>query len=133
MPSMLSTIPQFLRRPIGTVALVAALIGCFAATSPASARVWIGFGFPGIYVGPPAYPYYYPPPVYYPPPPVYYPPPPMSYAPSYAPQPAGPAAGAAGQICNAGSYTCPMDQPVASGAACYCLGNGGTHVWGHAN
>jgi hypothetical protein len=130
---MVSTIPQFLRRSIGTVAFVAALIGCFAATSPASARVWIGFGFPGVYVGPPAYPYYYPPPAYYPPPPVYYPPPAMSYAPNYAPQPAGPAGGAAGQICNAGSYTCPMDQPVASGAACYCLGNGGTHVWGHAN
>ncbi len=38
-----------------------------------------------------------------------------------------------GQICNAGSYTCPMDQPVAPGSACYCLGNGGAHVWGNAN
>jgi hypothetical protein len=134
--SMISPSSQVLRRSIGTVALVAALIGCFAAASPASARVWIGFGFPGIYVGPPAYPYYYPPPAYYPP--AYYPPPPVSYAPNYAPQSyaqpqSGPASGAAGQSCNAGSYTCPMDQPVASGAACYCPGNGGTRVWGHAN
>ena len=132
---MVSTIPQFLRRSIGTAALVAGLIGCFAAASPASARVWIGFGFPGIWVGPPVYPYYYPPPAYYPPP-VYYPPP-AYYPPpqaSYAPQAAAPGPTAAtGQTCYAGSFTCPMDQPVASGAACYCLGNGGTHVWGHAN
>src|ERR1700739_3750139 len=138
---MISTSSQFLRRSLGAVALVAAMIGCSAATSPASARVWIGFGFPGIYVGPPVYPYYYPPPAYYPP--AYYPPPPMSYAPGYAPQGyappgyaqphAGPASSATGQMCSAGSFTCPMDQPVASGAACYCLGNGGTRVWGHAN
>jgi len=130
---MICTRSQFLRRSIGTVPLVAALIGYFAATGPASARVWVGFGFPGIYVGPPAY--YYPPPVYYPPP-AYYPPPPAYYAPppvSYAPPPASSAPSAAGQTCYAGAYTCPMDQPVASGAACYCLGNGGTHVWGHAN
>jgi hypothetical protein len=136
MQSMVSPSSQFLRRSIGTVALVAALIGCFAATSPASARVWIGFGFPGVYVGPPVYPYYYPPPAYYPP--AYYPPPPVSYAPNYAPQgyeqpQSGPTSGATGQICSAGSYTCPMDQPVASGAACYCSGNGGSRVWGHAN
>ncbi|HEY3847479.1 MAG TPA: hypothetical protein VGL95_10230 [Acetobacteraceae bacterium] len=129
--SMISTPLRFPRRSISTAALVAALIGCFAATSPASARVWIGFGFPGIYVGPPAY--YAPPPYYYPPP-AYYPPPTTSYAPSYASPPASTApTEAAGQSCNAGAYVCPMDQPVASGAACYCLGAGGTHVWGHAN
>jgi hypothetical protein len=138
LPSMISTHPQFLRRLVGTVALGAALIGFFASATPASARVWIGFGLPGIYVGPPAY--YYPPPVYYPPP-AYYPPPPAAYAPppaGYAPPPASyaPQAGGApgqGQSCYAGAYTCPMDQPVASGAACYCVGNGGTRVWGRAN
>ena len=123
--SMISSLPQFLRRSIGAAALVAALIGTFAAVSPASARVWIGFGFPGFVVGPPAY--YYPPPVYYPPPP-YYPPPAASYAPAYAPGPA-----AAGQSCYAGSYVCPMDHPVAYDAACYCLGSGGARVWGRAN
>lgn len=132
MPTMNSTRSQFLRRSIGTVALAAALIACAAATSPASARVWIGFGFPGLYVGPPAY--YYPPPVYYPPP-AYYTPPAYYSAPqaSYAPTPASPAPAGSGQTCYAGGYTCPMDQPVASGAACYCLGNGGVHMWGHAN
>jgi hypothetical protein len=137
---MISTLPQLLRRPIGTVALVAGLIGCFAVATPASARVWIGFGFPGVYVGPgyypPAYyppPYYYPPPAYYPP--ASYPPAGSPYAPqaSYAPAQPGAEPSATGQICNAGSYTCPLDQPVASGAACYCLGNGGAHMWGHAN
>jgi hypothetical protein len=132
---MISTRSQFLRRSIGMVALAAALVGYFAATTPAAARIWIGFGLPGLYVGPPAY---YPPPVYYPPP-AYYPPP-MSYAPAYAPpqtayppqqESAAPAGG--GQACYAGAYTCPMDQPMASGAACYCLGNGGTRVWGRAN
>jgi hypothetical protein len=132
---MISTTPQFLRRSIGTVALVAALIGCFAAATPAAARVWIGFGFPGIYVGPPAYayppPYYYPPPAYYPP--AAYPPPAASYAPAYqAPQPSS-ASDQQPQSCNAGGYVCPMDRPVAPGTACYCLGNGGAHVWGQAN
>jgi hypothetical protein len=137
MVPMISIHSQFLRRSIGTVALVAALIGCFAATSPASARFWVGFGFPGIYVGPPVYPYYYPP-AYYPPPAMSYAPgyaPPQGYTPpqGYAPSQAGAGPGQSGQICNAGSYTCPMDQPVASGSACYCLGNGGAHMWGHAN
>jgi len=128
--SMISTGPRFLRRRVGAVAAAAALIGCFGAASPADARVWIGFGFPGIYIGPPAY--YYPPPVYYPPP-AYYPPsgPYSPSAQSYAPPPAS--AATAGQSCYAGGYVCPMDQPVASGAACYCLGSGGTHVWGRAS
>jgi hypothetical protein len=26
-----------------------------------------------------------------------------------------------------------MDRPVASGAGCYCPGNGGQRVWGHAS
>jgi hypothetical protein len=114
---------QLLRRALGSVAIFAALGGYFAATEPAYSRVWIGFGVP-YYAGPPAY---YPPPVYYPPP-AYYPPP-MSYAPSYAPA----APSTAGQSCYAGPYVCPMDRPVPSGAACYCLGNGGARVWGRAN
>ncbi len=61
----------------GIVALGA---GAILSANPAEARtsVFLGFGLPPIYVGPPAY--YYPPP---PPPPVYYYPP----APAYAPPP----------------------------------------------
>lgn len=135
MQSMVSTRSQFLRRSIGSVALVAALIGFSGSVTPAYSRVWVGFGLPLPYFGPPAYyppPVYYPPPAYYPPPPAYYPP--QGYAPapqSYAP--GGPAPAASGQSCNAGPYVCPMDRPVASGTACYCLGNGGARVWGHAN
>ena len=122
---MKGTCSQTLRRLAGTAAFGAALIAFCAAATPAAARVWIGFGFP-FYVGPPAY--YPPPPVYYPPP-AYYPPPPVAYA---AP-PAAAAPGPAGQSCYAGAYVCPMDHPVPSGADCYCLGNGGTRVWGHAS
>lgn len=125
---MTSIRSQFLRRSIGPVALVAALIGYFGATAPAAARVWFGIGIaPPVFVGPPAY-YYPPPPVYYPPP-TYYAPPPASYA----PPPASTAPAPAGQSCYAGAYVCPMDHPVPSGAACYCLGNGGARVWGQAN
>ena len=132
---MISPGSQFLRRSIGTAALGAALVAFCAAATPAVARVFIGFGFP-FYVGPPAY--YPPPPVYYPPPPAYYAPPPVTYgAPppvSYGAPPAvAPAPAESGQSCYAGAYVCPMDRPVPSGANCYCLGSGGTRVWGHAS
>lgn len=130
MPRMNRIIPQFLRRPIVAIALGVAMLGTFAAASPAYSRVFVGFGFP-LYFGPPAY--YYPPPVYYPPPAYYppanYPPPPASYAPppaSYAPTQSG-------QSCNAGAYVCPMDRPVSPGSSCYCLGHGGARVWGRAS
>jgi len=95
----------------------------------AQARVFVGVGVPFYVPGP----YYYPPPVYYPPPPVYYaPPPPVTYAPP--PQYSqAPAVAQGGQMCYAGPYTCPMDRPVATGAGCYCLGNGGQRVSGRAN
>jgi hypothetical protein len=117
-----------LRRLAAMAAVCAGLTGM---TAPmAQARVFVGigvggFGWPG---------YYYPPPIYYPPPPVYYaPPPPVTYAPpSYVPQSYTPG-GQSGQMCYAGPYTCPMDRPVASGAGCYCLGNGGQRVTGRAN
>ena len=107
---------------IGGVGL--AIAGLFVPTVPALARVFIGVGIP-----------FYPPPVYYPPPPVFYPPPvyyapPIQYTPpvpAYTPAPSG------RQTCYAGAYTCPMDRPTTAGASCYCLGNGGTRVWGRAN
>jgi hypothetical protein len=133
--AMISKSRRALRHWTGAAACVIALTAGFATTTPAAARVWVGFGFglPGFYVAPPPYyypPYYYPPPVYYAPP-AYYPPP-ASYAPANAAPP--PAAGPTGQTCFAGgSNTCPMDRPVASGAACYCLGSDGSRIWGHAN
>jgi hypothetical protein len=111
-----------------TVAMVLCVAFLGLASNPAHARVFVGFGIP--FYGPG----FYPPPYYYPPPPpVYYaPPPPVVYAPpqSYSPTPAQ---GGLGQTCYAGPYTCPMDRPVATGGSCYCLGNGGQHVWGRAN
>jgi hypothetical protein len=68
--------------------------------------------------------YYYPPPYYYSPPPVIYAPPQ-----TYSPAPVG----GGGQSCYAGAYVCPMDRPVATGAGCYCLGNGGQRVLGRAS
>ena len=98
-------------------------------------RGGVFIGIPPIVVGPPVYPYYAPPPpAYYPPPPAYYAPPPTGYAPpptAYAPQQSDGQSG--GQSCTAGPYVCPMDHPVASGSACYCLGNNRTQVWGHAS
>lgn len=123
--------------PRRVAVVAAAVLGITAWTAPpAQARIWFGFGIP--LVGPP--PFYYPPPVYYPPPPVYYPPPPpVVYTPPPPPYGATPYSSApAGftpsrQTCYAGAYTCPMEHPVPSGAACYCSGNSGQRVSGHAN
>lgn len=114
------------------IVLLTAGMAFLVAAMPAQARVFVGIGFP-------IAPFYAPPPVYYPPPPVYYAPPPVYYTPppvyvppqTYTPPPA--ATNAGGQMCFAGAYTCPMDRPIASGAACYCLGNSGQKVMGRAN
>jgi hypothetical protein len=111
-------LPRFTPLIAGPLLLLALL----APVHQAAARVFVGVGIPLF-----APPLYYPPPVYYPPPPTYYAPPVQ-----YAPPPAYNAA-PAGQSCYAGAYTCPMDRPVVSGSACYCPGNGGARVWGHAN
>jgi hypothetical protein len=113
-----------MRRTAAGLALCAAMTGLAASPAQAWVRFGVGVGIP--FYGPGFYPapYYYPPPVYYAPPPVYYAPP-QTYSPL-------PRAGA-GQLCYASPYTCPMDRPVASGAGCYCLGNGGQRVWGRAN
>jgi hypothetical protein len=101
-----------------------------SAVPHANARVHFGIGIGIPLYGPPAYyppPVYYPPPIYYPPPPpVYYvPPPPVNYA-----SPGHPA----GQFCYAAQgYTCPMERPIAAGAACYCPGNQGERIPGHTN
>jgi len=121
-------------RPIALAALGLVAGGLVALPGPASARVWVGFGFP-LFVGPPAY-YYppsayypppacYPPPPYYPPPPAYYGPPPGSYVPpsaQYTPS---------NQSCESGAAVCPMEHPVARGSACYCTTAQG-RVWGRA-
>ena len=103
-----------------------------AAATPAAAwwrgGFWVGVVPPPVYIGPPVV---YPPPYYYPPPPpVWYPPPPgyAEGAPPVPPPPAG-----TGQSCYAGPYVCPMDHPVASGSACYCLANDRSKVWGRAS
>jgi hypothetical protein len=106
-------------------ALCVAFLGM--AGGSAEARVFVGIGIP--FYGPG---YYAPPPVYYPPPPIYYAPPPVVYAPPRPYTSAPPGVGA-GQVCYAGPYSCPMDNPVATGGSCYCLGNGGQRVWGRAN
>ena len=112
-----------LRRSAAVLVVSGAVAAAFA--HPAEARVFVGIGFPFFA------PYYAPPPVYYPPPVVYAPPPPVVYA----PPPAYSAAPSAypGQSCYAGQYTCPMERPVAPGAGCYCLGNGGQRVAGRAS
>jgi hypothetical protein len=123
--------PVIARRLLGMGALLLAVAGVAA---PAQARVFIGIGVPfGVYVPPPAY--YPPPPVYYAPPPPYYaplpvyaPPPNYSQAPGYSEQ-----AQPSGQMCYAPTTSCPMDHPTSPGAACYCLGEGGQHLWGRAN
>jgi hypothetical protein len=117
-----------LPRPAAFAIALGAVFACLA-VSPANARVFIGIGIP--FYGPGFYgPGYYPGPYYYPPPAYYPPPPPVVYSP---PQAYAPANAGAGQMCYAGAYVCPMDHPVAAGAGCYCLGNGGQHVSGRAN
>jgi hypothetical protein len=109
---------------------LATVIGVTAgAPATAQARVFIGIGVPFFYG-----PAYIPPPVYYPPPYYYAPPPPVVYAPprTYTPSPASDPSGP-GQTCYAGQYVCPMDRPVPSGYGCYCIGNGGQRVNGHAS
>jgi hypothetical protein len=109
------------RQSLLLAAFTAVLAGLLTLPSPASARVWIGFGFP-LFVGPPAY--YYPPPAYYYPPPVYYPPP-AYYPPPVAYQPPPP------QYCETGATVCPMEHSVPRGSACYCTTAQG-RTWGHA-
>lgn len=123
-------------RGTALIAIAGGLMAGWAAVTPAAAW-WHGGFFVGVapaplYVGPPVA---YPPPVYYasPPPPVYYPPPsPPAW---YTPPPAATAAPPAptGQSCFAGAYVCPMDHPVPSGSACYCLSNERSKVWGRAS
>ena len=126
---------RIFRRFLGMAALCVTVLGFLAPA--AHARVFVGVGVPLPFFGPPVY---YPPPIYYPPPPppYYYappPPPPYYYAPPppvvYTPPQAAPGYG--GQSCNAGSYVCPMERPVAPGSGCYCVGNGGQRIRGNAN
>ncbi|HQT75963.1 MAG TPA: hypothetical protein PLD10_02830 [Rhodopila sp.] len=121
------------RRTAAAVAALGLVAGLAVPTAQARVFIGLGLGFPGYYGY--GYPYYTPPPVYYPPPayyppPVYYPPPAV-YAPPPAYSPAQP--NYHRQMCYAGQYTCPMEHPVASGASCYCLGNGGQRVPGRAS
>jgi hypothetical protein len=101
-----------------------------------------GFGFRGGFFGfgpgwgiPYGYPYAYGYPYSYPYPFLYgYPYGGYSSAPvpgTYAPGPQ--AAAPAGQSCYAGAYVCPMERPVPSGSACYCLSNNRSHVPGRAS
>jgi hypothetical protein len=130
---MTSAFLSVLRRASVAVAVCAAMVGL--ASSPAHARVFIGFGFPFFAPGYYPPPVYYPPPMYYAPPTVYAPPPRYSQAPQYSqgPQYSQAPQGGYGQTCSAGPYVCPMEHPTAAGANCYCLGSGGARVWGRAN
>ncbi len=116
----------------GGVAVAAGTI--LAAPVPAWAAVYYGFGFGVPWIAPPIVvrpPVYYPPPVYYAPPPTFYAPPGYVAPGAAAPRPPGYAQ--SGQSCLAAAYRCPMDRPTTPGAACYCPGNDGQRVWGHAN
>jgi hypothetical protein len=128
MSGMIGRMMRGLRRPLAWAAFGVAAAALAALPTPASARVWIGFGFP-LFVGPPAY--YYPPPAYYYPPPAYYYPPPAYYPP--APSYAAPSAQytPSNQSCETGGAVCPMEHPVAPGSACYCTTAQG-RAWGRA-
>jgi hypothetical protein len=115
---------QLTRRLMGVLALCVTIFGLTVPAAPSHARVFVGIGVPLPFYGPPAY-YYPPPPVYYPPP-AYYAPPPVVYTP-------GPPRSQYGQSCNAGGYVCPMERPIASGAACFCTGSGGARIRGYAD
>ena len=120
-----------MRMMLRRLAVVAALAGLvLAVAAPASARVFVGFGFgfPGAIYYPP--PVFYPPPVYYAPP-AYYPPPPVGYAPPGA-YGVPPTASATGQSCIVeGTALCPMERPTATGSTCWCTTPGG-RVYGQA-
>ncbi len=134
---MIKRLIDHIRRPLVLAATAGVVLGVVGLSRPADARIWIGFGFP-LFV--PA-PVYYPPPAYYPPPPAYYPPPSGYYPPpaSYAPPPYQPPGNynppaqysPSSQSCVAGPSLCPMEHPVAVGAACYCTTSEG-RVWGRA-
>ncbi len=98
------------------MALLAMAFLTLAAPRPASAW-WQG----NVWIAPPVV---VPPPVYYAPPPVAYPygyqqP----YAQSYIQREEV-------EVCNAGSYTCPLDHPMSPGQRCYCVTNQGTRANG---
>ena len=123
---MIKTLFPKVRRLLGLATLVMVAVGLIVPVAPAQARIFVGIGIPLPYYGPPAFyppPIYYPPPAYYPPP-YYAPPPPVVYTPA-------PAAPAYAQSCVAGAYLCPLDRPMAPGAGCYCIGNGGERVRGN--
>jgi hypothetical protein len=110
--------------------------GCFHCGGFAFRGGFFGFG-PGWGV-PYGYPYAYPYPYPYPYPYRYpyaypyaggYPVPPPAIGASPAPEAGAPS----GQSCNAGAYVCPMERPVPSGSACYCLSNNRTPIPGHAD
>ncbi|MBV8615420.1 MAG: hypothetical protein JOY66_16870 [Acetobacteraceae bacterium] len=109
---------------LGAIGLLAA-----AASTPAQARVGVFFGF-----GVPAF--YYPPPVYYPLPPVFYAPPVAYTAPPafFAPPVGGQGFGPGTRVgsCDAGSYVCPLERPLAQGATCWCPTNRGGRAYGRA-
>ena len=109
-------------RRAALIAGAAACLGVLAGAPPALAW-WHG----GVVIG------VAPPPIYYPPPPIYYPPP-AYYAPPpvvYAPPPPYAQSAPAGPACYAGPYACPLDHSMPLGAACYCLSNQRTQIWGH--
>jgi hypothetical protein len=137
--SLVFNFEAVMRIMLRRLAVVGALAGVFLAVAvPASARVFVGFGFGGFgvpyYYPPPVYyppPAYYPPPGYYPPPPAYYAPPQGNYAPpaNYAPQSAP---GASGENCYVnGTALCPMERPSPIGSTCWCSTDSG-RVYGQA-
>ena len=67
------------------LAASAAGLGAIALATPASARIFVGFGFRPV-IAPPVF--YAPRPVFYAPPPVVYAPPPVVVQPAYTSQPA---------------------------------------------
>ena len=142
--SRLLPVLRRLARPAVFAAVAFATLAGAAITTPASAwwsggygggyRGGYGYGYGygggyrgGFYVAPPVY---IAPPIYAAPayPPAYYAPPPVMYTQPSAPPPPS----VTGQSCNAGPYVCPMDRPVASGSACYCLSNERSKIWGRA-
>jgi hypothetical protein len=108
-------------RVVSSGLVLAGLLAGALLPAPAQAywRGHVFFGFPPVYVPPPAY--YYPPPVYVTPPPVYVAPPAEAGGP---PPPA--------QACYAGPWVCPLQQATPVGNSCACQGASGP-VWGRAH